>query len=321
MTTFIVLRMKNHEKLSKEQCKSLLKLRAKVLDVSRSWLGKHEFIEVQGPILLPAVGARPKSFRVNYYGQDAFLTGGLQPYSDFFLEMLGKIFTISPTFRAESNESIRHLAEFWTIEVATLGAKFEDVLKIEEEMLAHICSILVRDCTIELTSFSGALDGLERVETPFPKLKYDEAIEKLQRAGFDVFWGEPLDWEMERKLSLMYKQPFFITEFPINTENFFYKSIKENGSTLSCDLLAPEGYGELASGGELITEKREFLDVLKGLRIGAKDKKWYLSLRRFDSIPRSGFALGVERLLQWICKLEDIQEAIAFPRANKKIYC
>ena len=240
------------KKSTVERCTSLLKVRAKVFEEARTWLNNQGFIEVQGPILLPATGTRANSFKVDYFGQDAFLARGLNPYSDFFMETLGKIYTISPTFRAESKDDGRHLAEYWRIEANAPSCQFEDILTLQEQMLKHILSKLLEDKAKELILLTGSLAHIERVKLPLFRLTYDKAIEKLHEKGWDIFWGQPFDWETERELSLTFDQPFFVTEFPVSGEWFAYESVKgKNDLTLTYDLLAPEGYSELASGGQL----------------------------------------------------------------------
>jgi len=313
--------MSRNQEKTNQQCKAVLKVRATVLNAARSWLNAQEYIEVQGPIILPAVGKRPHNFMINYFDQSAYLSGGLQPYSDTLLEMFGKIFTIAPTFRAERLKTSRHLTEYWRIEVAALRQNFERIIRIQEELVAHLCSELAKNATEELSLLQRPVDDIKQVKTPFPRLTYDAAIEKLQSMDCKVNWGESLSWELESKLGSVYNQPFFVTEFPLNGETFFNKAHAHRGElTLSADLIAPEGYGEFAGAAETITDKRVLLKKLKEAGIEPRDRRWYLRLRRLDSAPQSGFALGVERLLQWICKLEHIKEATAFPRTYGCIY-
>jgi asparaginyl-tRNA synthetase len=307
--------------IGSQRNKAILTVRAKVLDAARFWLGGQGFVEVQGPVLLPAVGDRPHNFRVNYFDQSAYLSGGLQPYSDVFIEMFEKVYTVAPTFRAEPLKTKRHLAEFWRIEVAGSGFDLEQMLRVQEEMVAHICSELSKDAVEELCFLRGSTENLNRVNAPFPRITYDEAIEKLQKAKHRIQWGEELSWEMEHELSLMFDRPFFVTDFPVSGETYFHKSnpVKPELS-LCADLVAPEGYGEISSAGETITDKKELLRKIREIKIEPTDRRWYLSLRRFGSSPKSGFALGVERFLQWVCKLENVEEAAAFARTYERIY-
>lgn len=305
--------------LQKEQSKAIIKIRAKILQTFRNWLNTQDFIEVQGPILIPAVGERT-GFKVKYYDKTVSLSGGLQPYTDTFLEMFNKIYTVSPTFRVEPTEIDKHLIEFWRVEVDALNLTFENMLQIQEEMVKHAFSTILRDSTTELNLFHSSITSLELDKEPFPRLTYDEAIEKLQNVGVKVFWGEPLNSDLVYKLSRLFDKPFFIMYFPVNGETFFYKQVPTNSElTLSADLIAPEGYGEIASGGESITDKKLIIDKMNELELSPDDQQWYLSLRRFSSVPQSGFALGIERLLQWVCGVRNIDQTTLFPRTHEKI--
>ena len=296
-----------------QRSKATLKVRAKMLDAARSWLNGQGFVEVQGPMLLPAVGDRPHNFQVNYFGKSAFLSGGLQPYSDVFMEMFQKVYTMAPTFRAEPLKTKRHLAEFWRVEVAASGFDLKQMLRVHEEMVSHICHELSKDVE-DLCFLRGSIENLNRVKVPFPRLTYDEAVERLQRTKHRIHWGEPLNWEKECALSLMFDRPFFVTDYPISNETYFHKSNPDRPELSLCaDLLAPEGYGEISSAGENITDKKELLKKLRDMQIEHADRRWYLSLKRFGYVPKSGFALGVERFLQWVCKLENVREATSFP--------
>jgi asparaginyl-tRNA synthetase len=307
--------------LESQRNRAVLKVRAKVLEGARSWLNERGFVEVQGPIILPAVGERPNNFRLNYFEKSAFLSGGLQPYSDAFVEMFGKVYTVAPTFRAEPLRDNRHLTEFWRIEVAASSLDLNGLIRVEEDMSTRVCRVLCEEVAEELCLLRGSISDLERITAPFSKIPYDEAVEQLQTAGCQINWGEPLSWEFERKLSLMHDMPFFVTEFPMSGETFLYKSHPEKPELSLCvDLLASEGFGEIAGGGETVTDRKVLLRKLREMKIEPADRRWYLGVRRFGSGPQSGFALGVERLLSWVCKLPNVAEATAFPRTYNQIY-
>jgi asparaginyl-tRNA synthetase len=315
------LSLTTRQRIRNQRSKAILKVRSKVLDAARSWLGGQGFVEVQGPVLLPAVGDRPYNFRVNYFDKSAYLSGGLQPYSDVYVEMFEKVYTVAPTFRAEPLKTKRHLAEFWRIEVAASGLDIEQILQVQEKMVEHVCRELSKEAVEELYFLRGSTENLNRVNAPFPRITYDEAVERLQGAGCRFYWGEALSWKMERALSLMFDRPFFVTDFPVSGETYFHKSNPAKPELSLCaDLLSPEGYGEISSAGETVTDKKELLRKIREIKIEPADRRWYLSLRRFDSAPKSGFSLGVERFLQWVCKLENVEEATAFARTYNRIY-
>ena len=181
--------------------------------------------------------------------------------------------------------------------------------------MSHICHSLSKEAGEMLKCFNRTVKDLERVQTPFHRLTYDEAIDLLQRDDFNVSWGQTLDWELETYLSQKFSQPFFIMKFPIGIETFFHKSDPEKPElTLSVDLLAPEGYGEIGSGLQMITEKEVMSKKMADQNIDPADQLLYMSFMQCSSVPISGFAIGLERLIQWICKLSHIKEATAFPK-------
>jgi asparaginyl-tRNA synthetase len=300
--------------------RAILKIRAKVLDAARQWLNQHDYIEVHGPTIVPAVGDWPGFFEVKYFDKKAYLTQGLQPYANGFVASLGKVYTIAPTFRAEKLKTKRHLTEYWRIEVAQ-KCDLDTIIGIQEELVAYVCNSLSKEATGELKRLSRCVEDLVKMQTPFPRLTYDEVIDMLQRDGFNISWGQNVDGEVENHFSLRFDRPFFITEFPVGIQTFFYKSHpKRTELALSADLLAPEGYGEISGGGQMIDEKEVLLKKMAEEKIEPSDQQWYMNLVQCGSVPHSGFVIGLERLIQWICKLEHIKEASAFPRLSDSIY-
>jgi asparaginyl-tRNA synthetase len=303
-----------------EKTVAILKIRAKLLHAARCWLNQNHYVEVHGPTIIPAAGDWPCSFEVKYFDKKAYLTQGLQPYAYAFLASLGKIYTIAPAFRAEKVTSKRHLTEYWRIEVAQ-KCNLKTMIEAQEELVTHICHSLSKEATEELKRVKRSEKELAKVQTPFPRLTYDETIKILQEDGFDIQWGQKIDWDLESHLSHKFDRPFFITEFPIGIQTFFFKSHpKKPELTLSVDLLAPGGYGEISGGGQMVDEKKVLLQKMAEEKIEIEDQRWYMKLRRYGTFPNSGFVIGLERLIQWICKLEYIEESSAFPRLPDNIY-
>ena len=303
-----------------EKTVATIKIRAKVLQAARCWLDQNGFVEVQGPTLIPAVGDWPGYFEVKFFDRKAYLTQGLQPYSNVFVANLGKVYTVAPAFRAEKLKSKRHLAEYWRIEVAQKG-ELDSIIEVQENLVSYICHSVAKEASQELECCNRSAEDLAKVQAPFSKITYDEAIEVLQEAGLDVCWGKKIGWELEKHLSLKFTQPFFITTFPLSIETFFHKSDpKKPELTLSADLLAPEGYGEIGSGAQRITEKRVVHRKMAEANIDFADQEWYLNFARNDSFSHSGFAIGVERFVQWICKLVNVVDSTAFPRFHDHAY-
>ena len=297
-----------------ERKKAVIRVRAKILDAARTWFKEHNFTEVQGPILIPAIGDWPNYFEVKYYDKKAYLTQGLGPYAQILMANLGKIYTIAPAFRKEKRITNRHLTEYWQIEAEIPNGDLNDIIKTQEQLITHICQTIYREAQEELKNLPRNPKELKRIRPPFPKITYDEAIEILQKHGYNIQWGMTLEWEHEKYLSLQTQKPLFITEYPINPETYFYKThpIKP-ATTLTTDLLAPEGYGELSTGGQPTTQKKELLKKMKQENITTQEQKWYIKLAE-SQITYAGFGIGLERIIQWICKLKEIKETIIFPR-------
>ena len=303
-----------------EKTKAVLKVRAQLLKEARNWFDKKGYTEVQGPIIIPAVGDWPVSFEVKYFGKKAYLTKGLQPYANFFAASLGKIYTIAPSFRMEKSRTPRHLTEYWRMEVFE-HCDLDNIITTQEELIAHLCRCLSKDNEETLKCFNRSVSDLAEIQKPFHRLTYEEAIDILQGDGFDILWGQKIDWKLEKYLSHKFKKPFFIWKFPCSIETFFYETVPEKPElSLSADLLAPEGYGEIASGAQMTTEKEIMLEKMKEEKIDIKDQEWCLNFMEDSSVPNSGFATGIERLIQWVCKLSHIKEATAFPRLPDNIY-
>jgi asparaginyl-tRNA synthetase len=306
--------------LFNEKTIAVLKVRACLLDVARCWFKENDYLEVQGPTIIPAVGNWPSYFEVKYFDKKAYLAQGLQPYATTFASGLGKVYTIAPTFRAEKMKTKRHLTEYWRIEVAQ-QCDFNGMIDTQEKLFTHICHCLLDGAGEDLKYLGCKTKDLASVKRPLPRLTYDEAIDILQKDGLNVSWGQVIDWYLENHLSRKFNVPFFITEFPISNTTFFFKShVDKPELTLSDDLIAPRGYGEVGGGGQMIEEKTVLLRRMEEERIEKSSQDWYMNFVRVGSVPHSGFAIGVERAIQWICGLTTIKKATAFPRTFDSIY-
>jgi len=304
-----------------ERKRATIKIRAKILDAARSWFKRHNYVEVQGPILVPAIGDWPSYFEVKYFDRKAYLAQGLHAYAEVLMANLGKIYTIAPVFRAENVRTHRHLTEYWSIEAEIPQSDLNNLINIQEQLICHILQKLSNEAQEQLEIIQRDTKELESIQNPFPRLTYDDAIKMLQKDGFDVQWGAVLDWEHEEHLSRRFSQPFFISEFPVGIETFFFQSHPQKPEiTLSVDLFAPGGYGEIATGGQPTVDREELLRKMKEEEMSPDERKWYMDLKAIGSVPHSGFAIGVERLTQWVCRLENIREASAFPRSTDNIF-
>jgi len=311
-----------HLWLRSERMQNIMRVRAKMLDAARQWFKQHGFTEVHVPTLITAACEGGATlFEVKYFDMKAYLTQSWQLYAEAVIASLGKIYTVAPSFRAEKSRTRRHLTEYWHLEAEAPWCDLEGIMKIQEELLTHICHELCGKAAEELQKLGRNPNDLLRVELPFPRITYDKAVEILQGDGVEISWGDDLGWEQERQLALKFDKPFFVTHYPKGVKAFYHKPDPERPEvTLSADMLAPEGYGEITGGGQRIDSLEELLKRMKEENLDPEDYKWYVDLRRYGSVPHSGFGLGVERTAAWICKLKHIRDAIAFPRLINRVY-
>ncbi|MCX6820520.1 MAG: asparagine--tRNA ligase [Candidatus Aenigmarchaeota archaeon] len=310
-----------HLWLRDPKMQAMLKLRSAVMNIARDWLLKHGYIEFQSPIFMSAACEGGSTlFTVDYFGKPAYLTQSWQLYAEAAIASIGKIFTISPSFRAEKSRTRRHLAEFWHLEVEEPFQDIDGLMKMEEEFVSHICQTVAKECAQELKEFGRDPAELLAVKAPFKRMTYADAIELLKKDGVDVKYGDDLDWEKEKALTLKHKVPFFVYRYPKGIKAFYHMPAPDDPKvTLSADLLAPEGYGELIGGGQRTHDYKALMKRIEEEGLKASDYDWYLDLRKWGTVPHSGFGMGIERLLMWMLKLEHIRDAIPFPRMMNRI--
>jgi len=235
-----------------------------------------------------------------------------------FADKLGKVYSVTPSFRQEQPTN-RHLSEYWRMEVVQESG-LDEILDAQEELISFICSSL-KELHETLGYFSRSLRDLEKVQRPFSRVTYDEAIETLQKDGFEIYWGQKIAHDLEHHLSLNFEKPFFIVKYPYSNETLLSKTDPKNPElSLTADLLAPEGYGEIGSSVQMLTERDAVLKLLKDAKINLRNRLWFTSFMQPRSGCYSAFAIGIERLTQWICKLPNIEEATALPRTKDSFY-
>lgn len=310
---------KRHLHLRSPKVKAVMLVRTAVCRAIREFLDRDGFVEVHPPILISvAVEGGATLFPIDYFGKEAYLTQSGQLYLEAAITSLGKVYTMDPSFRAEKSRTRRHLTEFWEVECELPFATHEDAMKLEENLLTYICSYVKDQCEEELRLLK-AKPVVPR--PPFKRIKYDEAVRIARKAGLPVKWGEELGAEAERAVSTRFKDPFFIVGFPTVSRSFYHKpDPKDPKITLSSDLMAPGGYGELSSGGQRISDYDLLVKRIKEQALPLDNYKWYLDLRRYGIPPHAGFGLGIERTVRWICKLPHIRDACLFPRTPYRVY-
>jgi asparaginyl-tRNA synthetase len=313
---------KRHLWLRSEKMQAMLRVRSKLMEVARQWLLDHGYLEFQSPIFITAACEGGSTlFPVDYFGKEAYLTQSWQLYAESAISSIGKIFTLAPSFRAEKSRTRRHLTEYWHLEVEEPFCDLTGTMAMQEEFVSQICQQLAKQMPEELKLFGRDPKELMAVKPPFKRITYDEAIEIIKKEGGEVEWGEDLTWLQEKILTLKHKIPFFVYKYPRGVKAFYHMPDSERPEvTLSADLMAPEGYGELIGGGQRTHDLKQMLERLKDENLDPKAYDWYIDLRRWGTMPHSGFGMGVERLLMWILKLDHIRDAIAFPRTMTRYY-
>lgn len=316
-----------HLWLRSEKMQTMLKIRSKILEAAREWFLEHGYTEFHSPILITAACEGGSTlFKLKYFDKEAYLTQSWQLYAEAAIASVGKIFTVAPSFRAEKSRTTRHLTEYWHIEAEEPFCDLQKIIKVQEELVTHILlqvapTLLTLKKQTTRWRFERDPEDLFKIKPPFKRVTYDDAVEMLKKEGIPVDWGEDLTWKQQEALSLKFKKPFFITHFPKTAKAFYHKpDPKRPEVTLSVDLQAPEGYGELIGGGERIYDLDELKRRIKETNLDVKDYQWYVELRKYGSIPHAGFGLGLERLTMWILKLKHIRDAIPFPRTIRRVY-
>jgi asparaginyl-tRNA synthetase len=311
-----------HLSIRSPRAQTVMRVRACLVQAARQWLIDHGYLEVQMPTLVnAAVEGGSTLFEVKYFDQKAYLTQSWQLYAEAMLPSVGKIFTLAPSFRAEKSRTRRHLTEYWHLEVEEPWLDLTGLIKLEEDLVTHVVRRLREQMPRQLRLLGRAPQELAHVEPPFPRLRYDEAVRIVQSRIGKFQWGADLGYEEEKVLTEKFTTPFFVTHYPKQVKAFYHMPDPTDPKvTLSTDLLAPEGYGEITGGGQRIHDLKQLLTRIYEERLSADDYKWYVDLRRYGTVPHSGFGMGVERILSWICKLEHIRDAIAFPRLLNRVY-
>jgi asparaginyl-tRNA synthetase len=311
-----------HFYLRSEKMMKILKVRAKVLELARKWFEQQGYTEFHSPIFTAAaVEGGSTLFPVKYFEQKAFLTQSWQLYAEAAIASLGKIYTVAPSFRAEKSRTRRHLTEYWHLEVEEPWCDLECIFKTEEELVSFILHGLAKEMHEEMKFFKRDVEYLLSVKPPFERITYDDAIKYLQEKKVKIKWGDDITWEHEQVLTEKFEKPFFLTHFAKGVKAFYHKEDpKKPEVTLSLDMLAPEKYGEITGGGQREDDYEKLMKRIKEEKLDPKAYEWYLELRKYGTVPLSGFGLGIERLVAWICKLDHIRDAIAFPRLINRIY-
>lgn len=322
---------KRHLALRTRRMVAMAKIRATVLDYGRRWFVENDWMEVTAPTIVKgAVEGGSTLFKLKYFDEEAYLSQSAQLYLEAMIFSLGPVWSLTPSFRAEKSRTVRHLAEFSHLEAEAPWITLDDILKVQEQLVSYVIQNTVRERAEELVYLKRDVADLKKVEPPFERLPYENAIDILRTRGFTIVQengskreirvGDDLNVDSERELTKNASKPVFVVGYPIAVKPFYVKEDPERkGVGLAADMLAPQGFGEITSGGLREDDIVSMTERIKkeGLNPAAYD--WYLDLRKFGSVPHGGFGLGIERLMRWITNVDDIKDTVLFPRTMSRV--
>jgi asparaginyl-tRNA synthetase len=300
---------------------AIMKVRSTVFSSIHEFFSENGFYEIQSPSFVGgSVEGGATLFETNYFNKKAYLTQSWQLYAEAMVNSLWKIYTVAPSFRAEKSRTWRHLTEFWHAEAEIAFKTNEDAMDLEEKLIKYIVkNVLIKNAD-ELKLLKRDTTMLENVvNKPFLRMKYEEVIDLANKNGLKLEYGADLGADEERVITSKLDVPLFSIDYPIELKPFYHKPAADSKHVLCNDLLAPEGYGEVIGGGQRVDDKETLLKRLKEEGLNEKDYEWYIDLRRYGAIPHSGFGMGVDRLVMWICKLPHIMYAVPFPRTPRRL--
>ncbi|HPJ24765.1 MAG TPA: asparagine--tRNA ligase [Synergistaceae bacterium] len=306
-----------HLWLRTERQRAIMQIRDEVIWRCREFLRQEGFLLVDSPILSGAIGEGASGlFELDYFEtQKAYLAQTGQLYAEAAAAAYGKVYCFGPTFRAEKSKTRRHLTEFWMIEPEVAFYDHEDNLRLQEQLVCYVMEHVLQTRKKELEVLERDISILEKIRAPFYRITYDEAVQKLHELGSDIQYGEDFGNDDETILTQEYDKPVFVECYPKKVKAFYMKEHPKNPDLVLCDdLLAPEGYGEIIGGSQREDDLERLLQRIQEEKLPEECYTWYLDLRRFGSFVHSGFGMGIERLVCWICGIHHVREAIPWPR-------
>jgi asparaginyl-tRNA synthetase len=307
---------------------AILRVRAEIIKAARDFFDEHGFTLTDPPIITPAACEGTTTlFPVDYFDEQAFLTQSGQLYIEATAMALGKVYSFGPTFRAEKSKTRRHLTEFWMVEPEVAYGQLDDLMELAENFISFIVKRCLEKRRVDLQTIGRDISKLEKIEPPFPRLSYDDAVKNLQEGHAQgkleskFEWGGDLGSPDETYLSAQFDKPVMVHRYPAKVKAFYMEPDPQRPELALCvDVLAPEGYGEIIGGSQRTASHELLLQRIHEHGLPEEAFKWYLDLRKFGSVPHSGFGMGIERAVAWICGLEHVRETIPFPRMLYRLY-
>ncbi|MFD2371720.1 asparagine--tRNA ligase [Brevibacillus sp. GCM10020057] len=302
--------------------RAVMSIRSEVIRAVYEFFHQNGFYKVDPPILTPtSAEGTTNLFHTKYFDEDAYLSQSGQLYMEAAAMALGRVYSFGPTFRAEKSKTRRHLIEFWMIEPEMAFVDHEENLRIQEAFVSHIVQSVLKNCQLELKTLERDTTKLQNVTAPFPRISYDDAIKLLQEKGSDIKWGDDFGAPDETAIAEHFDKPVFITNYPTEIKAFYMKPHPERPEVVLCaDLIAPEGYGEIIGGSQRIDDPELLAQRFAEHQLSEEAYQWYMDLRKYGTVPHSGFGLGLERTIAWICGLDHVRETIPFPRMLYRLY-
>ncbi len=307
---------------------AILRVRAEIVKAARDFFDERGFTLTDPPIITPAACEGTSTlFPVDYFDEEAFLTQSGQLYVEATAMALGRVYSFGPTFRAEKSKTRRHLTEFWMVEPEVAYAELDDVMALAEGLITFIVKRCLEKRRVDLQTIGRDLSKLEKIEAPFPRISYDDAVKNLQEGHAQgkleskFEWGGDLGSPDETYLSAQFDKPVMVHRYPAKVKAFYMEPDPQRPDLALCvDVLAPEGYGEIIGGSQRMASYELLLQRIREHNLPEEAFKWYLDLRKFGSVPHGGFGMGIERAVAWICGLEHVRETIPFPRMLYRLY-
>lgn len=312
---------------------AILRIRATIVRALRNWLDNHDFLLVDTPIITPAAGEETTTlFKLDYFGEPAFLAQTGQLYNEANMMAFGKVYCFGPTFRAEKSKTRRHLIEFWMLEPEMAFYSLEDMMAMEEQMISYVVTQVLENHRQELEILERDITRLEQIIAPFARISYDDAVTYLkklaaetedpeQKALLAIEWGDDFGSPHETAIAEMFNKPVFVYHYPTAVKAFYMQPVEGRPEVCrSVDLLAPEGYGEITGGSERIYDAKLIEERVSTIGLPREAYAWYLDLRKYGSVPHAGFGLGLERTVAWICGLPHVRETIPYARLLNRKY-
>ncbi|MFC1784641.1 asparagine--tRNA ligase [Candidatus Neomarinimicrobiota bacterium] len=300
---------------------AILKVRHQIVKASRDFFDNNDFVLFDSPMLTAnAAEGTTSLFNVDYYDRTAYLSQTGQLYGEAGAMAFNRVYVFGPTFRAEKSKTRRHLTEFWMLEPEMAYCDLEENMEWVEKLLVYIVEQCLKNCKEELNLLERDISKLEKIKAPFPRLTYDEAAKLLKENGVDFEYGSDFGGTDETVIAEQFDRPVIVHRWPADIKAFYMKRDADNNDlALGMDVLAPEGYGEIIGGGQREDDYDTLLKRIKEHNLPIKPFKWFLDLRKYGSVPHSGFGLGLERTVTWICGIKHIRETIPFPRTMSRL--